>query len=78
MKKILPYIANFFIFCGIAIVMNKFFVFRENVNTWRDIYRMLPIIIPTCILLSIFAPVFKPKDKKNKTLKNDKKEQEIK
>jgi len=71
MKKILPYIGNFFIFCGIAIVMNK-----ENVNTWRDIYRMLPIIIPTCILLSIFAPVFKSKNKKNKTLKNDKKESE--
>ena len=67
MRKTLSYIFSFLIYSGISIIMIRFIPFRGNESTWQDIYEMLPIIIPLCLLLSLFKPMIKIKNKdKNK------------
>jgi hypothetical protein len=67
MKKTLIYICNFLIFSIIIIIFIKIIPFRGNMRTWQDIYQMLPIILPMCLLVSIFKPIIKPKKKDNKS-----------
>jgi|GEM_PF-6019495 putative exporter of polyketide antibiotics len=63
MRKTLSYIFSFLIYSGISIIMIRFIPRFGIESTWKDIYYILPMIFLLCLLLSIFKPIIKIKNK---------------